>query len=85
MQIEITGLDHIDHQEELEFHEDIVNAFKNQYEDAFLYEKAFASNFVVKFHYDTEIRKFKLLEIPHNYKATHNRLVEIHPKIMRWF
>lgn len=85
MQIEVTGLEAIDNQDMFDYFEARIDQFKNEYDDAFSYECSKASNFVVTFHFDIDTQKMTLVQIPHNYRYVHNRLIEVYAEVMKWF
>ena len=71
-------------QEEHQFHERIINQFKNEYTYAFTYIECKTPHINLTLNYSTENRKFQLLSIS-GLKHVHDYLMRSDGKIMDWF
>lgn len=84
MYIEVSGLENIEDWELYDYHERVVEQFKNEYTYAFTYALSKVGNITVKFDYDFMTKKMTLISME-NYLYIHQSLVSTDPKIKIWF
>lgn len=85
MYIEVKGLEQIEWQDLYDYHEQIVEQFKNEYQHILKYEYPRTPNIEVVFNYNFKTEKFTLVSFPQKYKFMHTRLLETDQRIMKWF